>query len=228
MPEDHRCRPLDRLLSWALLCQCIGSLLIAARDGEIVAVAGAVAAMIAALAAVLFMGRAAWVCAAWFALAAVIKAISGEQQFSQLAPAAQASRYALALAVAHPALAPVILRAAAALTFAAHGVEALGRHPQFVAYIEYVFGLVGYAEQADVAAGVLRCIGVIDLVVAGAILIPSSSIVAAKYMSVWGALTAVIRTVHGGFAGLPDTLVRVANAAVPLGFLRARRGDERR
>jgi hypothetical protein len=108
-----------------------------------------------------------------------------------------------------------VLRIAAATTFVAHGVEALEHHPRFIDYVITAFRRIDIAISEDATRQLLTAIGVQDLFLAGLILTRRWRAVA-LYMGFWGAITAGSRMVHMGLAKWPATLVRAANAGVPL------------
>jgi hypothetical protein len=113
------------------------------------------------------------------------------------------------------------LQIAAAATFTCHGIEALtGSY----AFLDYVFALeevLGVVIEQGVAEKILIAIGVADLVVSVAILLPAARLrrSAAAYMAAWGLITAASRTVHSGMDGLFDTLMRLPNGGVPLALV---------
>lgn len=120
-----------------------------------------------------------------------------------------------------------LLRIAIAVTFIAHGYEALGvaawgvRHnPRFIDYlILSAQNLCGYRLSQDAAGVLLNVIGVIDFVAAVLILCVRLRVVA-FYMAFWGLVTAFSRITSAGLAGMgtvyPATLIRMAHAGVPL------------
>jgi hypothetical protein len=198
----------ELVLVLALVLECAGALAIAVREGGTFQQAGTALALGAAvLVALRGERRAAWVVAAWFVVAALTKTIAATEPFAWLALPAQAARYGIALAIAQPRLAVPILRIATSLTFVGHGFEA---------YIQHTGGLVGVSVSDAITASLLRLIGAVDLLVAVLLFIPLPRRSAAGYMSVWGCITALARTVYAGPAGIPDTLVRAANSGGPL------------
>lgn len=129
---------------------------------------------------------------------------------------AQAARIVAPLALLWPARAGVMLRGAIALTFAAHGIEAILGHPLFVDYLIRAFGRAGLELGQPAAEGTLLVIGVVDLLVAVLVLLPQRMVFVALYMALWGFATASARMVFAGLEAWPDTLIRVTNGAVPL------------
>ncbi len=109
-----------------------------------------------------------------------------------------------------------LLRWAAAITFAVHGYEALRSNSRFVDLLlsadqRFLSG----ALSEHVSRQILLPIGVIDLALAVAILVGRWRPIAG-YMAVWGLITALSRTVHSGWDGLWETLIRAPNCGVPL------------
>ena len=205
------------VLVLALVLECAGALAIAVREGGTFQQVGTALALGASLfVALRGESRAAYVVAAWFATAAVLKTVAGTEPFSALALPAHATRYGLALAIAQPRFAIPILRVATSLTFIGHGIEALGQHPKFIAYIQHTGELVGVRISDGITASLLRLIGAIDLVLAAMVFLRLPRRLAAGYMTVWGCITALARTVYAGPAGIPDTLIRAANMCAPL------------
>lgn len=201
----------------ALVLECAGAFGIAVDTGSPLQQVGAVLALGAAvLVALRGERRAAYAIFAWFVAAAVVKMVAADEPFAWLALPSQAARYGLALAIAQPRLAMPILRVATSLTFIGHGLEAIGQHPKFIAYIQHAGGLVGLQITDAITASLLRLIGAVDLVVAVMLFIRVPRRAAAGYMGAWGCITALARTVYAGPAGIPETLVRAANAGAPL------------
>lgn len=161
-----------------------------------------------------FAKPAALVVFAWLLANAIAQALV-EPWLPALVVPAQAARWAapLALMFNRPQW---LLRGAIALTFAAHGVEALYAHPLFVDYLIRGFGRVSLDVGQNSAESMLLAIGVIDLLVAVLILLPKRLLPVALYMAAWGFLTALARMLFAGLDAWPDALIRVTNGAVPL------------
>ena len=113
-------------------------------------------------------------------------------------------------------------RYAIASTFAAHGLEALLRNPEFVALLE------GSAQQlgcrsfpATAIDPCLTLIGLADLALALLLVLGPRTLRTPLliYVCAWGALTAASRSVAHGFEGVPGTLLRSANWGLPLALL---------
>ena len=171
---------------------------------------------------------AAGVVTLWFAEVAVLTVVQGGSFGASYAAFAHATRYALPLAVvvslwpADPQRRSLwverILRVAVSTTFVAHGLEAIAANPEFIDYIITAFRRFGIEVCESATRIMLLVIGVQDLLLAGLILARRWRWVAA-YMALWGAITAGSRMVHMGFAKWPATLLRAANAGVPLALL---------
>lgn len=126
-----------------------------------------------------------------------------------------------------PALIARLGRAAVAATFAGHGLYAVGFHPVPGPYIDMVIQHLGVSEAA--ARALLLAIGGLDFAVAAAMLLPSRyARPFLAYAAAWGALTALARLTAGfdatmeGFGAvrwIPEILVRVPHAGVPLFLL---------
>lgn len=204
-------------LGLVLVLECMGALGLAVRGGQAYELWGTGLALAASLLVVLG-GRswAAYGVAGWFLTAALLKTATAADPLTALALVSQAARYGVALAVALPRVAGPILRAAACLTFAGHGLQAIGLQPIFVEYLQSAGALVGVVISAERAAIMLWVIGTVDLLVAASLLRRGPRLATAGYMSVWGTLTALVRIVHGGPVGVLEASIRAANAGAPL------------
>ncbi|MFW6057734.1 MAG: hypothetical protein ACOC9W_02650 [Persicimonas sp.] len=168
--------------------------------------------------------------ATWFVLLAAGTWYLGGKPFSDWSLAAHAVRYAapIALAMLHAPssdqptgrrneLVQWLLRVAVALTFLVHGLEALSQHPRFVDFLlvgwEKFFGL-RLAESS--ARSLLIAIGIFDVLVAAGALLSRKWRWILAWMAFWGAVTAASRIVYGGADHGHMTLIRAANAGVPL------------
>ncbi|QDU67476.1 hypothetical protein [Engelhardtia mirabilis] len=171
------------------------------------------------------LGRHPWTtaiatCAA-FLVAAGATASVGGQAFAKLAPIAAATKWLAplalpALAAGRPVVARRILACACALTFATHGLEALGHHPAFV---DLLLGSsrrwLDLAPRESTARAVLSGIGTMDLAIAAGLLLGRWRWLAA-WAALWGTLTALSRTVALGPEFLFETLLRSLNGLAPL------------
>ena len=168
--------------------------------------------------------------ALWFGLFAAVDTWLGGHPFSHLALPAHAARIIAPLALIVIDRWPRrellsrervergvwLLRVAASLTFAAHGWEALQLNPRF---IDLLIGaanhLPNFELRQPVAEDMLRAIAACDFVIAG-LLVTTRWRSVAYYMALWGAITALSRVVAHGWIAHPQTLIRAANAGVPL------------
>jgi hypothetical protein len=156
------------------------------------------------------------------------------EPFAMLAPALQATRLAtplgLALLAATPArpgetrllAAAALLAAASAATFAAHGLEALALHGEFLDFLFLAARELGFELAEARARGVLLVIATLDLVAAlGALLALRWrwARLSLAWMGAWGLATAVMRPFSYGSAFYADFLVRLPNGCVPLAAL---------
>lgn len=153
----------------------------------------------------------------------------GGAPYSQWTLVAEAARYAVPLALlllATKAQRPSawILRIGIALTFAAHGREALAHTPRFVDLIliadGHVSGLLEGHRLFDEASArtLLTGIGAIDLGLAVLGLVMRSRALW-LYMAFWGFLTAASRVLAGGLDWWPAALERLPNGAAPLALV---------
>lgn len=180
---------------------------------------------------------AAIIVSSWFVGVALLTAVQGGSFGAAYAPVAHATRYGLPLLMfltTMTALDPderrsrleFIARWMAALTFVAHGIEAFLANPRFIDYVITAFRRIDIEVSESATRILLRIIGVQDLALAVMLLARRWRWVAG-YMAFWGALTAGSRMVHMGLPKWPATLVRSANAVMPLvlWILWSKRGD---
>ncbi|KLU04592.1 putative transmembrane protein [Rhodopirellula islandica] len=110
----------------------------------------------------------------------------------------------------------LMLTVAAAFTFAAHGYKAYACYAPFTDLIllsDMQWTDIGFTQTT--VENMLVVIGVVDILVAVALLVLRSR-VAAFYMVVWGLVTAASRMTALGIEAWPETLIRIANGGVPL------------
>lgn len=160
--------------------------------------------------------------AAWFALVALASWYQGGFVGYQYSVVAHANRIVAPIALISLAASEtrretviLVLRAAAASTFAAHGLEALQHHPEFIDYIITAFRRIGVRVPESMARVFLTAIGVQDMLLAALMMTRRWRLVVA-YAAAWGAITAASRVVHLGWLKWPQVLVRAANGGVPL------------
>ncbi len=161
--------------------------------------------------------------ALWLLVNAQATAINGGKAFAELAVPAHATRWGLFVALALLILrnpqsdytANWVLRIGCALTFAIHGWEAFHLNPPFQDLLYVTAGHVGISLSESVCHGLLRAIGVMDLVLA-------VSVVAVQlrplliWMACWGLITAASRPIAMGFDAWPEFAMRLPNSAAPL------------
>lgn len=109
-----------------------------------------------------------------------------------------------------------MLRAAVAVVFTVHGLEALNQHPRF---IDYLIGtgenLAGLQIQEAQAVAVLKVIGVVDIAVAALVLIrPFPAVL--FWMAFWGFITAMARVTTFGPDVYYEVLLRFSHFLAPL------------
>lgn len=113
-----------------------------------------------------------------------------------------------------------LLRGGLAIVFSVHGLEAWRAHPGFVDLILSSAYRVGeWRIPEAVATQSLRIIGIVDLVVAVAILVRPLRVVL-LWAAFWGVVTAFARITAYGPAFYPDFLVRFPHFTVPLALWR--------
>jgi uncharacterized membrane protein YphA (DoxX/SURF4 family) len=107
-----------------------------------------------------------------------------------------------------------VLRIACALTFAVHGWESFQLNPPFQDLLYITAGHVGIGLSEWVCHGLLRAIGVMDLVL-------SVSVVAIHHrrllfwMGCWGLITAASRPIAMGLDAWPEFAMRLPNTVAP-------------
>lgn len=115
------------------------------------------------------------------------------------------------------------MRIAVSLTFAGHGLYAIGFYPVPGHFVDMI--IMAFHVQESTALLILQWAGWIDLIIAVLLLSPAIYGYVALYASAWGILTAIARvwsnydpTLPFGslYQWLPETLVRLPNAVMPL------------
>ncbi|MFT7667856.1 MAG: hypothetical protein ACI8X5_000541 [Planctomycetota bacterium] len=158
---------------------------------------------------------------AWLLMLAVTTRIQAGEAFAYLAPASHAIRFVapislMLLHLGRSGLAFGFLRFAIAITFVAHGYEALQHHPQFIdLLIPSVRRQFGVRLREDDARLILSLIGCIDIALAAALCFRRWRWIAA-YMAAWGAITLVSRMSAWGLERWPESATRLANFGAPL------------
>lgn len=156
----------------------------------------------------------------------------GGEAFSEWSLYARSLRYLLPVALAvlllpaafglrerGKALASMwILRVAIAVVFATHGWQALSPEGRYV-FVDLLIGssrtLLGYRLTESVAIEVLKVIGVVDLIVAAAILVGRWRPLLA-WLCFWGTITAFSRVTALGWASYGEVLSRAAHITAPV------------
>ena len=115
------------------------------------------------------------------------------------------------------------VRTLVALTFAAHGLYAIGFYDVPAHFVDMTIRILGVPEAT--ARQFLWWVGALDLVVAVAVFLPRVARFAFAYAAVWGFLTALARIVYGWdtlamgeslHGHLYQTILRLPHAGVPL------------
>jgi hypothetical protein len=115
------------------------------------------------------------------------------------------------------------MRLAIVFTFSGHGLYAVGFYPTPGNFIDMI--IMSFGVSQSTAETMLTTAGWLDFILSALILLPYTYRYAALYAFVWGALTALARiwaNYDVDFSGqsfyqwLPEVLVRVPNAIVPL------------
>jgi hypothetical protein len=123
----------------------------------------------------------------------------------------------------HETLLRLALPLALAATFAGHGLYAVGFYQVPGEWVTMVMTILRVSEPA--AVNLLFAAGILDFLVAVGIFLPGLRAVAAAYAFTWGLLTASARVVanvtpenfhESALFWIPETLVRLPNALVPL------------
>ena len=161
--------------------------------------------------------------AIWLLMNAYAIAINGGKAFSELAVPAHATRWGIFLALIFLSLrnaqsdriANWILRIGCALTFTIHGWEAFQLNPAFQDLLYVTCGHIDIALTESVCHGLLRIIGVMDLVLAiSVVAIHSRPLL--LWMACWGLITAASRPIALGLDAWPEFAMRLPNSAAPL------------
>lgn len=165
----------------------------------------------------------------WMLIVAWLEVMQGAKPFSHYSGIAWAIRYGSPVVfslwlIAYTKNKPAfwgygqwVARVCLALTFFAHGMEALGHHPRFIDLMSgswYRVSALWLAE--DTAKIILTIIGVIDILCALLILVPKWTKWIGGYMVFWGCITALSRMTEMGSPGLAATLLRASHGLLPL------------
>lgn len=112
-----------------------------------------------------------------------------------------------------------VLRIAIAIVFTIHGIEAFLGHPRFIDYIIGTsWNLFGYDIAESTTRIIMQVIGVVDILVAAAVIIrPVRPVL--YWMAFWGFITALSRVTTFGFSHHYEVLVRFSHFLAPLALL---------
>lgn len=112
-----------------------------------------------------------------------------------------------------------VLRIAIAVVFTIHGIEAFLGHPRFIDYIIGTsWNLFGYEIAESTTRIIMQVIGVVDIVVAAAVIIrPARPVL--YWMAFWGFITALSRVTTFGLSHHYEVLVRFSHFLAPLALL---------
>ena len=161
--------------------------------------------------------------ALWILVNAQATAMNGSKAFAELAVPAHATRWGMLVALAllllrnpqSDRIANWVLRIACALTFAVHGWESFQLNPPFQDLLYITAGHVGIGLSEWTCHGLLRTIGIMDLIFA-------VSVVAVHHrrmlywMGCWGLITAASRPIAMGLDAWPEFAMRLPNSVAPL------------
>ncbi|MBT4691906.1 MAG: hypothetical protein HOB73_01005 [Planctomycetaceae bacterium] len=161
--------------------------------------------------------------ALWILANAQATAMNGSKAFAELAVPAHATRWGMLVALAllllrnpqSDRIANWVLRIACALTFAVHGWESFQLNPPFQDLLYITAGHVGIGLSEWTCHGLLRTIGIMDLIFA-------VSVVAVHHrrmlywMGCWGLITAASRPIAMGLDAWPEFAMRLPNSVAPL------------
>ncbi len=155
----------------------------------------------------------------WFLLQAIASSMLGGRPLPELAPLAHAARFVAPLALVallarHHRAARLALRLAACATFAAHGIEALARVPEFLDLVLLTALRFEVTLTEGQAGSLLGVIGAMDLGLAALLLFWPRRLIAG-YMAAWAGIALLSRVTAGGPEFSPEALLRFGNAAVP-------------
>ena len=191
----------------------------------------------ALIAVLLVTGRRIWI--AWFAWAAILIVTASDfavdfnwrhlDDANWLVFASRATRYLAPISLAIILIAVLrrqrsvgsaclLLRIAAAATFAAHGYGALIAKTSYVALISGTFSNIGVEVDPVTSGMALKLIGAVDIIAAGLVLVaPWRPVVA--WMAAWGFIAAASRMTAYGLDAWYETAIRLPNGGVPLALL---------
>ena len=161
--------------------------------------------------------------AIWLLANAQAISINGGKAFAELAVPAHATRFGLLItlpliflkAPKYDRAISWVLRISCTLTFAIHGWEAFQLNPAFQDLLYITAGHVNIELSEWYCHGILRVIGVMDLILAIAVV----TIINRRlliWMACWGLITAASRPIAMGFDAWPECAMRLPNSVMPL------------
>ena len=161
--------------------------------------------------------------AAWLLVNAHAVAVNGGKAFAELAVPAHATRWGMFVVFAlllsgnldTDRIEKWVLRIVCALTFATHGWEAFQLNPPFQDLLYTTFGHVGIELSESVCNGLLRAIGVMDVLLAVGVTVTHFRPLL-LWMGFWGLITAASRPLAMGFDAWPEFAMRLPNSAAPM------------
>ena len=159
----------------------------------------------------------------WLLANAQAIGLNGGKAFAELAIPAHATRFGLLIALAilfgqHPKnnqFVHWLIRISCGLTFAIHGWEALHLNPAFQDLLYFTAGHVNIDLPEWGCHGILRVIGIMDILLAISVVSVSNRRVLI-WMACWGLITAASRPIALGFDVWPEFAMRLPNAVMPL------------
>ncbi len=174
----------------------------------------------------------------WFFVIAATHLLNGGHFASSFSLFSHAARFLLPLVILGLFLkrewAAPLIAWAIAITFFAHGIEAILVHPAFVDYIVLGFkSILGVSLSENSAALLLRCVGLVDILCALAVLplrargglFPRIASGVLLWMAFWGIFTASLRLLGFGVQNWAEFGIRCSHFALPLALYYYRRDD---
>ena len=159
----------------------------------------------------------------WLLANALAIGLNGGKAFAELAIPAHATRFGLLFALGilfwqHPKndrFVHWLIRISCGLTFAIHGWEAFHLNPDFQDLLYFTAGHVNIDLAEWGCHGLLRIIGIMDILLAISVVSVSNRRVLI-WMACWGLITAASRPIALGLDAWPEFAMRLPNAIMPL------------
>ena len=159
----------------------------------------------------------------WLLANALAIGLNGGKAFAELAIPAHATRFGLLFALGilfwqHPKndrFVHWLIRISCGLTFAIHGWEAFHLNPAFQDLLYFTAGHVNIDLAEWGCHGLLRIIGIMDILLAISVFSVSNRRVLI-WMACWGLITAASRPIALGLDAWPEFAMRLPNAIMPL------------